>query len=272
VLFYRCPGDKKAQNMTQSLHPAAQKGFSSAAELYQQVRPGYPQDIVSWLKDQLHLNENSSVVDLGAGTGKFLSSLQQITTQITAVEPVAEMLTQLKQAFPDVNTLQAFSNDLPLASGTIDAVVCAQSFHWFASMDTLTEIHRILKPEGQLGLIWNQRDTRVDWVQALAELIAPMEQDTPRFHSGLWQNVFSDQTLFHAEPLHQFEHHQTGTVEQVVSKRLLSTSFIAAMPQEQQSQLKAQFEDIVFQHCGKRPQDEISFPYVTYAYNFTKID
>ncbi|MFW1771769.1 hypothetical protein, partial [Acinetobacter baumannii] len=25
--------------MTQSLHPAAQKGFSSAAELYQQVRP-----------------------------------------------------------------------------------------------------------------------------------------------------------------------------------------------------------------------------------------
>jgi hypothetical protein len=37
VLFYRCRADKKAQNMTQLLHPAAQHGFSAAAELYQQV-------------------------------------------------------------------------------------------------------------------------------------------------------------------------------------------------------------------------------------------
>ena len=59
--------------MTQSLHPAAQKGFSSAAELYQQVRPGYPQDIVNWLQDQLQLGEKSHVIDLGSGTGKFLS-------------------------------------------------------------------------------------------------------------------------------------------------------------------------------------------------------
>ena len=58
--------------MTQSLHPAAQKGCSSAAELYQQVRPNYPVEIVSWLQDRLQIHENSTVIDLGSGTGKFL--------------------------------------------------------------------------------------------------------------------------------------------------------------------------------------------------------
>ena len=66
VLFYRCRADKKAQNMTQLLHPAAQHGFSAAAELYQQVRPSYPQEIHAWLTEQLHLNTNSRVIDLAS--------------------------------------------------------------------------------------------------------------------------------------------------------------------------------------------------------------
>ena len=35
---------------------------------------------------------------------------------------------------------------------------------------------------------------------------------------------------------------------------------------------KQQFEHIVLQYTGRHPQDEIIFPYVTYAYNFKKID
>ena len=64
---------------------------------------------------------------------------------------------------------------------------------------------------------------------------------------------------------------QTGTVENVVSKRLMSTSFIATMPQQEQAKLKQKFEQIVFEHTGKSAQDEIDFPYVTYAYHFHKL-
>lgn len=181
------------------------------------------------------------------------------------------MLAQLKLAYPQVETLQAFSDHIPLPSQSIDAVLSAQAFHWFANMDSLKEIHRVLKPQGHLGLVWNQRDTQVDWVNALAERLAPLEGDTPRYHSGIWQKVFEHQHLFQLKSLHQFAQQQTGTVEQVVSKRLLSTSFIAAMPLEQQQDLKHQFEQIVQQYTGKQPQDEISFPYITYAYHFQKI-
>lgn len=258
--------------MTQSLHPAAQKGFSSAAELYQQVRPDYPQDIVNWLQDQLQLGKKSHVIDLGSGTGKFLPYLQQITSHITAIEPIQEMLAQLQHAYPEIQTLQASSEHLPVTANGMDAVICAQSFHWFANIETLEQIHQVLKPSGHLALIWNQRDINVEWVKALADLIEPLEGNTPRYHSEKWKDVFEQQSLFQLENVQTFQQQHIGTVENVVSKRLLSTSFIAALPEQEQQQLKALFEQIVFSYTGKYPQDEIEFPYITYAYDFIKID
>ncbi|WP_111859238.1 class I SAM-dependent methyltransferase [Acinetobacter sp. CFCC 10889] len=257
--------------MTHSLHPAAQKGFSSAAELYQQVRPNYPSEIVNWLIDELKLQSNATAVDLGAGTGKFLPYLKQVSTDIIAVEPVAEMLEQLQKQHPEVKTLQNKSDQIDLPSQSVDAVLCAQAFHWFANIETLNEIHHILKPEGHLGLVWNQRDENVVWVKALADLIATFEGDTPRYHNEQWKQVFNHQFLFEFVSLQFFAQIQTGTVENVVSKRLLSTSFIAALPPTQQQELKQQFEHIVFEHTGKLAHDIIDFPYVTYAYHFKKL-
>ena len=257
--------------MTHSLHPAAQKGFSSAAERYQQARPSYPLALVDWLTHDLEICAESHVVDLGSGTGKFLKLLKQVSSNIIAIEPVAEMLEQLKIVHPEVHTLQAKSDQIPLKLASIDAVLCAQSFHWFADIKTLNQIHQILRPDGHLGLVWNQRNEDIIWVKALADLIATYEGDTPRFHSGQWKAVFEQQSLFKFQSMQVFSQDQTGTVEQVVSQRFLSTSFIAAMPVAQQMQLKQKFEDIVLQHTGKSPQDEIDFPYVTYAYHYKKL-
>lgn len=257
--------------MTHSLHPAAEQGFASAAELYQRVRPDYPQQIVDWLRDDLNINTQSSAIDMGAGTGKFLDYLKQATANIIAVEPIAEMLEQLKIVHPEVQTQQASSDQILLNSNTVDAILCAQSFHWFANTQTLSEMHRLLKPSGHLGLVWNQRDESIDWVKALADLIQQFEADTPRFHRGEWQNVFEQQHQFKFISKKCFVQHQVGSVENVVSQRLLSTSFIAVMPQAQQLQLKQQFEDIVQQYTGKQAQDEIAFPYITYAFHYQKI-
>ncbi|MPW44181.1 class I SAM-dependent methyltransferase [Acinetobacter guerrae] len=252
-------------------HHAAQQGFSQAAELYQQVRPDYPNEIVNWLNQELQLDQSSCVVDLGAGTGKFIPYLEQVTSEIIAVEPVQAMREQLSLAHPKVKTLDAHSTEIPLPPQSVDAVLCAQSFHWFANIETLNEIYQLLKIEGHLGLIWNQRDIEVDWVKALADILQPLEQDTPRYHSGDWKKVFEHQFLFRLESVKVYSQVQKGTVEQVVSKRLLSTSFIAAMTEKQQLELKKQFEQVVYEFTGKQPQDEIEFPYITYAYHFKKI-
>ncbi len=90
--------------MTQSLHPAAQQGFALGANLYQQVRPSYPQEVAIFLQDQLQVPLNSNIVDLGSGTGKFLPHLLKLTTQLIAVDPIASMLAELKQLYPQVET------------------------------------------------------------------------------------------------------------------------------------------------------------------------
>ncbi len=257
--------------MTQSLHPAAAQGFSLAAALYENVRPSYPNAMTTWLLQELNLSSHSHIVDLGAGTGKFLAYLQPISAHINAVEPIAEMLAQLADNFPDIATFQAKSEQLPFPDQTMDAVICAQSFHWFANPTALAEIYRILHPHAALGLIWNQRDCRVNWVKALAEYIAPLERDTPRYHNEQWKKVFENQNLFDIVSLKVFPQQHIGTVEQVVSKRLLSTSFIAALPQDEQQHLKQQFEKIVFDYTGLRPHEEICFPYETFAYHFKKL-
>ncbi|WP_218665739.1 class I SAM-dependent methyltransferase [Acinetobacter sp. Colony158] len=253
------------------IHHAAQQGFSQAAELYQQVRPDYPNEIVNWLKQELQLDQSSCIVDLGAGTGKFIPYLEQVTSDIIAVEPVQAMREQLSLAHPEIKALDAYSTEIPLPPQSVDAVLCAQSFHWFANIETLNEIYQLLKIDGHLGLIWNQRDIEVNWVKALADILQPLEQDTPRYHSGDWKKVFEHQFLFRLESVKVYSQVQKGTVEQVVSQRLLSTSFIAAMTEKQQLELKQQFEQVVYEFTGKQPQDEIEFPYITYAYHFKKI-
>ena len=207
-----------------TLHPSAQHGFSQNAELYQKARPSYPNQIISWLKQNLQLNQHSEVVDLGAGTGKFIPYLQQVTNNIQAVEPITEMLEQLKQLYPGIHCIQTDSKNLKLAASSIDAVLCAQSFHWFADHDSLKEIHHVLKSKGHPGLIWNQRDTSHPWVKEVAEFIMPFEGDTPRYHHGTWQRILEESSQFKLESEQTYAFHHRGTVEQVIIQRIMSTS------------------------------------------------
>ena len=54
-----------------SVNWTAAEGFGRAAAAYERGRPGYPQAAIDWMVDQLGITPVSTVVDLGAGTGKF---------------------------------------------------------------------------------------------------------------------------------------------------------------------------------------------------------
>src|SRR5690606_11089198 len=100
--------------MTQSLHPAAERGFSASAELYQKVRPDYPAEISQWLADTLTLPVDARLLDLVCGPGKFIPSLRPLSKNIFVVGPAAEMLAQLKLAHPDIESVVCLSHQLPL--------------------------------------------------------------------------------------------------------------------------------------------------------------
>ncbi len=175
--------------MTQ-IHPAAAQGYAAQADAYARGRPDYPPAVRGWLRAALGLGPGKRAIELGAGTGKFTPNLQAIGAHVFAVEPVAAMRAQLHLQHPDLAVLGAAAEHLPLPDACVDAVVCAQSFHWFAHASALAEIKRVLKPGGALGLIWNVRDERIGWVAALAAIVAPYEGGAPRYHSQRWRKLF----------------------------------------------------------------------------------
>lgn len=248
------------------VHNAAQVGFSTQAGAYAQGRPDYPAALNTWLGHTLGINGQSSVVDLGAGTGKFTRLLSPFTEHLTAVEPVAEMRQEFSNSLPSIPIFHGTAESLPLAYATADAVVCAQAFHWFAHKAALAEIHRVLKPGGCLGLIWNVRDESVDWVADITRIITPYEGDTPRFHTGQWRQPFVDGDYFAPPELTCFNYSHAGNAETVIMNRFLSVSFIAALPPADKTLVTDRLRELIHTHPALRGREVIEFPYQTQAY------
>lgn len=245
-----------------TIHEAAAKGFAGAAAQYARGRPDYPAQLSDWLQRELGLGAGQTLLDLGAGTGKFSRLLRETGAAVIAVEPIDAMREQLAQRLPDVQLLAGSAEAIPLPDASVDSVFCAQAFHWFANRQALAEIHRVLRPGGQLAMVWNVRDEAIDWVAAISALITPYESDAPRFHTGRWRLPFADQAWFGAPQLSTLPHQHLGPFETVVVDRMLSVSFIASLPEAELAQLEADLRGLADQYPALR-EPLIAFPYRT---------
>ncbi|MBA8877320.1 class I SAM-dependent methyltransferase [Phyllobacterium myrsinacearum] len=252
-----------------TIHQAAAVGFAAKADSYVRGRPDYPPALDAWLRDELDLEPGKTVVDLGAGTGKFTLRLMTTGAAVIAIEPVAEMLQKLSERYPEITAKAGTAESIPLADASVDAVVCAQAFHWFATAAALTEIHRVLKPGGSLGLVWNTRDERIPWVAKLADIFAPYEGDTPRHYTGEWKKPFPFNG-FSVLREHHFSNSHIGAPEDVIVNRVLSTSFIAALPPEKQEQVAAEVRSLIAHEPSLNGKTEVTLPYDTAAYSCVK--
>lgn len=251
--------------MKDHVHHSAATGYKTAADTYVRGRPDYPPQVADWLTATLGLNADTSVVDLGAGTGKFTARLVATGAQVIAVEPVPQMLEKLSEAFPGVLAVNGTATDLPLPDASVDVVVCAQAFHWFSSADALTEIARVLKPGGRLGLVWNLRDTRVSWVPKLDAIVNALEGDTPRFYTGAWRRAFPH-PAFGPLQAQQFSHGHTGSPEDVIFNRVRSTSFVSALPAAERARVDEQMRELIAAEPELRGREVVTVPYVTEAF------
>lgn len=247
------------------IHDAAQRGYTSASDNYQRGRPEYPEALGAWLGDALGVRAGSRVVDLGAGTGKFTKLLARTGAALTAIEPVDAMRAKITDGLPGVRALAGTAEAMPLQDGEADIVICAQAFHWFANAQALREIHRVLRPGGRLGLVWNVRDESRDWVAAITEIITPYEGDAPRYYKGTWKQPFESQSLFGPLQRTVLPHSHVGTFEQVVIDRNLSVSFIAALPEAERQSVAGRLHALKDRFPELR-EPTIVFPYATEAW------
>lgn len=218
------------------VHEAASTGFGRSADAYDRARPAYPARAVDWLWETLGLEAGSSVVDVGAGTGKLTAPLAERGARVTAVEPVASMRERVGTAAPAATAVEGTAEDLPLAAGCADAVVVGQAFHWFANERALAEFHRVLRPDGGLVLIWNRRNLDDPLQAAISELLEPLRGAAPRHASGAWRRPLERTALF--EPTAEVEVEFVQELDQQgLVDRVGSTSFVAALSEERREPL-----------------------------------
>ncbi len=145
-------------------------GFESGSDLYERSRPGYPPEAVAHLVATSRIAAGSRVLDLAAGTGKLTRQLAALGAVCVAVEPSASMREVFLGAVPGVPVLAGTAEAVPVEADTLDAVVAAQSFHWFDPTVALPEIARVLRPGGWLSLVWNERDEADPMVAELVRI------------------------------------------------------------------------------------------------------
>jgi SAM-dependent methyltransferase len=137
--------------------------FSGLAGSYSQYRPAYPAAALDFVMSRCGLNDRSVLVDLGCGTGISSRLFAARGIQVIGIEPNADMRQQaesesLPAGVPIPRYQSGRAEATRLSDASADAVLAAQAFHWFEPEATLREFHRILKPNGWVILLWNQRD------------------------------------------------------------------------------------------------------------------
>ena len=239
--------------------PAAERrrqasSFGAVAAVYERGRPPYPPAAVDWL-----LPEGASrVLDLGAGTGKLTRQLRDRGLDVIAVEPSAGMRAELARAVPGVPVHAGSAEEIPLPGGSVEVVLVAQAWHWVDRSRAVPEVARVLVPGGRLGLLWNIRDEREDWVAELDRLMYdPGEhRREDRGHIG--------------PPFGPVEHRDVEWAHRLSRDELIdmmaSRSYVITMPEPQRAAVLAAVARLADSRAGLTGPDGLVLPYVTECY------
>jgi len=230
--------------------------FGAVAGAYERGRPPYPAAAVDWLIPA----GAAHVLDVGAGTGKLTRQLAGRGLDVTAVEPSEGMREQLRRSVPGIRALDGTAERIPLPGSSVDTVLVAQAWHWVDPARAVPEVARVLRPGGQLGLLWNVRDERADWVAALSVILR--QSDGPQPGSS---------TVSAAPPVGppfgplerrdvEWVHHLSpGALVDMVSSR----SYVSTMPAAEHEKLLNELRRLMWTHPSLAGAGEIALPYVT---------
>lgn len=154
--------------MSSVVNETALNSFNKNHIDYDAFRPSFSSTIVDPFLASLGLAEENNrgglefkndkkILELAAGTGKFTKNLVKNgwKENLIVIEPSEGMLKSFTVNLPGVKALPGSSYEIPLEANSVDSIIAAQAFHWFSDEQSLKEIHRVLKPNGTLGFIWN---------------------------------------------------------------------------------------------------------------------
>lgn len=233
--------------------------FGSQAHRYEEGRPEYPFAAVAWMLERVPAGSRR-IADVGAGTGKLTRALRAAPeAEVVAIDPDPDMLATLRDAVPGVPTFVGSAELLPLPDAGVDAVVLGQAWHWVDPVAASTEIGRVVRSGGVLGLIWNIRDERQEWVRRLTEIM----------HGSAAEKMLAAGDPQVSAPFGVLEQEMWEWLRPITRAQLhsmaSSRSYVIAASGQEKERIRRDMDDL-FDELGLDGDRTIDLPYVTRAF------
>ncbi len=133
--------------------------FDLSARLYDEARPGYPEELFEDLVGLCEIHDGGTVLEVGCGTGKATLPLARRGYQILCLEPGANLAAIARRnlaAFEHaVEVRERTFEEWEPGSEAFDMVVAATSFWWVDPKARYARTAAVLRPGGCAAVFWN---------------------------------------------------------------------------------------------------------------------
>jgi SAM-dependent methyltransferase len=257
---------RPATATTLSSKPDPTQRFSNRVENYVRYRPRYPKEIIPLLQKECRLTKESVVADTGSGAGFLTEMFLKYGNQVFGVEPNREMREageRLLKNHTNFTSVDGTAETTTLPDRSVDIVVAGQAFHWFDQSRCRVEFTRILRPQGWVVLVWNDR--RTDATPFLAEYERLLETYATDYKEVNHRRIDSAalKKFFGAKPnrasFPNFQHFDFAGLK----GRLLSSSYAPAAGQPKHEDMLAAIKKLFDIH---QQNGQVTFEYNTIVF------
>jgi ubiquinone/menaquinone biosynthesis C-methylase UbiE len=160
--------------------------FSSRVDNYVRYRPHYPKGVLESLQTNCGLTTTSVIADVASGTGILTELFLQNGNIVYGVEPnrdMREAAERLLKKYSNFKSIIGTAEETTLVEKSVDFVTVGQAFHWFEQDKARREFERVLKPQGWVALVWNERrEDSSPLDQAYEQLVRKYSDDYAEVH------------------------------------------------------------------------------------------
>lgn len=240
--------------------------FDQKGAVYSEGRPSYPEELFSHLINKNIINCSSVCADVGAGTGIFTSQLSPHVKSVYAVEPNENMRFVAERQYGslrNVISVNATAESTTLSDASLDVITVAQAFHWFDKEKFKAECRRILREDGYVVLIWNDRDANSAIIK---DNFAVNKEFCPNFKGS--SNGINFEKVHFADffcgnfEIIEFENNYSYDPDMFI-KRNLSSSYSPKATDDNYNEYVNALKAVFNKHCVN---GVVNYPYITRCY------
>ena len=239
--------------------------FTQQAQLYDEVRPHYPRLLFDDLAGCTRLTSQSSVLEVGSGTGQATEDLITITPRVTCIEPGQELFEILRGRFPQLSLHNQLFEDFS-SDKVFDVIFSATAWHWINPDIGYRKAHELLQGSGYLVTarhFHHERTPDAFHIRANQIYEAIQRKPSRKIETGLHPGIDKEVALLNNQLFRLVKHaeypwEQILSIDEYINLRNTYYEIISLTPED-----RAEFERQVRELASREFAGRLTINYTT---------